>query len=72
MAQRQANEKSKQQAAAQTAAAQKKVDEQLQLQQQEGIDTFQGRSPRAWMPGITLSSNLTTAGPGAIHEAAPA
>jgi hypothetical protein len=41
MAQRSANAQSKQQAAAQTSAAQKKADEQLLLQHQEGIDTFQ-------------------------------
>ena len=53
MAQRQANEKSKQQAANQTAAAQKKADEQL-LQQHQGESTCSsGRSPRAWMRGIT-------------------
>ena len=39
--QRSANAQSKQQAASQTAAAQKKVDEELLRQHQEGIDTFQ-------------------------------
>jgi hypothetical protein len=41
MQQRQANAQSKQQAAAQAAAALKKATEELQLQHQEGIDTFQ-------------------------------
>lgn len=40
-AQRSANAQSKQEAAAQTAAAQKKAEEQLQLQRQEGTDIFQ-------------------------------
>lgn len=39
--QRQANAQSKQQAAANAAAAQKKAGEQLQREHQEGIDTFQ-------------------------------
>jgi hypothetical protein len=39
--QRSANAQSKQQAASQTAAAQKKADEELLRQHQEGIDTFQ-------------------------------
>ena len=41
MAQRAANAQSKQQAAAQAAAAQKKAEEQMLLQHQEGVDTFQ-------------------------------
>lgn len=41
MTQRQANAQSKQQAAAQAAAAQKKAEEQMLLQHQEGVDTFQ-------------------------------
>jgi hypothetical protein len=41
MKQRQANAQSKEQAAAQAAAAQKKATEDLKMQHQEGIDTFQ-------------------------------
>jgi hypothetical protein len=41
MAQRTANAQSKQQAGEQTAAAQKKAEEQILLQHQEGVDTFQ-------------------------------
>jgi hypothetical protein len=41
MQQRQANAQSKQQAAAQGAAALKKQTEELQREHQEGIDTFQ-------------------------------
>jgi hypothetical protein len=41
MTQRSANAQSKQQAAAQMAAGQKKAEEQLLLQHQEGVDTFQ-------------------------------
>ena len=41
MAQRQANAQSKQQASAQVAAAQKKAEEQMLLQHEEGVDTFQ-------------------------------
>jgi len=40
MQQRQANAQSKQQAAAQTAAAQKKAEDEMLRQHQEGIDTF--------------------------------
>jgi hypothetical protein len=41
MQQRQANAQSKQQAAAQATAAQKKAAEELKMEHQEGIDTFQ-------------------------------
>ena len=41
MTQRQTNAQSKQQAAAQAAAQQKKAADQLQMEHQEGIDTFQ-------------------------------
>ena len=41
MTQKQANAQSQQQAAAQAAAAQKKAEEQMLLQHQEGVDTFQ-------------------------------
>jgi hypothetical protein len=41
MTQRSANAQSKQQAATQTAAAQKKADEEMLREHREGVDTFQ-------------------------------